>query len=87
MMGEGRSTKQPTNMFSSSELFFFFSPPCYVEETFKQTSCICVCAGEEATESLISLSPSELKNLLHHILSGKEFGVQRSGQSSHLLAA
>lgn len=41
-----------------------------------------VCLGEEATESLISLSPSELKNLLHHILSGKEFGVQRSGQSA-----
>ncbi|XP_032439276.1 phosphorylase b kinase regulatory subunit alpha, skeletal muscle isoform isoform X2 [Xiphophorus hellerii] len=36
------------------------------------------CSGEEATESLMSLSPSELKNLLHHILSGKEFGVQRS---------
>uniref|UniRef100_A0A3Q2CX97 Phosphorylase b kinase regulatory subunit n=1 Tax=Cyprinodon variegatus TaxID=28743 RepID=A0A3Q2CX97_CYPVA len=36
------------------------------------------CSGEEATESLTSLSPSELKNLLHHILSGKEFGVQRS---------
>uniref|UniRef100_A0A3P8ZYW0 Phosphorylase b kinase regulatory subunit n=1 Tax=Esox lucius TaxID=8010 RepID=A0A3P8ZYW0_ESOLU len=37
------------------------------------------CSGEEATESLMSLSPSELKVLLHHILSGKEFGVQRSG--------
>uniref|UniRef100_A0A3Q3JHP7 Phosphorylase b kinase regulatory subunit n=1 Tax=Monopterus albus TaxID=43700 RepID=A0A3Q3JHP7_MONAL len=36
------------------------------------------CSGEEATESLMSMSPSELKNLLHHILSGKEFGVQRS---------
>ncbi|XP_061566548.1 phosphorylase b kinase regulatory subunit alpha, skeletal muscle isoform isoform X2 [Cololabis saira] len=36
------------------------------------------CSGEEATESLMSLSPSELKNLLHHILSGKEFGVMRS---------
>ncbi|XP_014837131.1 PREDICTED: phosphorylase b kinase regulatory subunit alpha, skeletal muscle isoform-like isoform X2 [Poecilia mexicana] len=36
------------------------------------------CSGEEATESLMCLSPSELKNLLHHILSGKEFGVQRS---------
>ncbi|KAM4612305.1 phosphorylase b kinase regulatory subunit alpha, skeletal muscle isoform 2-T2 [Polymixia lowei] len=36
------------------------------------------CSEEEATESLMSLSPSELKNLLHHILSGKEFGVQRS---------
>uniref|UniRef100_A0A671KU62 Phosphorylase b kinase regulatory subunit n=1 Tax=Sinocyclocheilus anshuiensis TaxID=1608454 RepID=A0A671KU62_9TELE len=36
------------------------------------------CSGTEATESLMKLSPSELKNLLHHILSGKEFGVQRS---------
>ncbi|XP_060786602.1 phosphorylase b kinase regulatory subunit alpha, skeletal muscle isoform isoform X2 [Neoarius graeffei] len=35
------------------------------------------CSDEEAIESLMSLSPSELKNLLHHILSGKEFGVQR----------
>nr|XP_057922956.1 phosphorylase b kinase regulatory subunit alpha, skeletal muscle isoform isoform X3 [Doryrhamphus excisus] len=40
------------------------------------------CSGEEATESLMSLSPSELKNLLHHILSGKEFGVQRSGRDT-----
>uniref|UniRef100_A0A6Q2YAN6 Phosphorylase b kinase regulatory subunit n=1 Tax=Esox lucius TaxID=8010 RepID=A0A6Q2YAN6_ESOLU len=39
------------------------------------------CSGEEATESLMSLSPSELKVLLHHILSGKEFGVQRSVRS------
>ncbi|XP_030194329.1 phosphorylase b kinase regulatory subunit alpha, skeletal muscle isoform isoform X4 [Gadus morhua] len=36
------------------------------------------CNEAEATESLMSLSPSELKNLLHHILSGKEFGVQRN---------
>ncbi|KAL4631702.1 phosphorylase b kinase regulatory subunit alpha, skeletal muscle isoform-like isoform X4 [Arapaima gigas] len=39
------------------------------------------CSGEEATESLMSLSPSELKDLLHHILSGKEFGVQKSVRS------
>ncbi|XP_076828487.1 phosphorylase b kinase regulatory subunit alpha, skeletal muscle isoform isoform X2 [Brachyhypopomus gauderio] len=39
------------------------------------------CSGEEATESLMSLSPSELKNLLHNILSGKEFGVQKSVRS------
>uniref|UniRef100_A0AAR2KAP1 Phosphorylase b kinase regulatory subunit n=1 Tax=Pygocentrus nattereri TaxID=42514 RepID=A0AAR2KAP1_PYGNA len=39
------------------------------------------CSGEEATESLMNLSPSELKNLLHHILSGKEFGVQKSVRS------
>ncbi|XP_039609897.1 phosphorylase b kinase regulatory subunit alpha, skeletal muscle isoform isoform X1 [Polypterus senegalus] len=36
------------------------------------------CSGEEATESLMNLSPSDLKNLLHHILSGKEFGVEKS---------
>lgn len=39
------------------------------------------CSGEEATESLMNLSPSDMKNLLHHILSGKEFGVERSTRS------
>ncbi|XP_061743383.1 phosphorylase b kinase regulatory subunit alpha, liver isoform-like [Nerophis ophidion] len=36
------------------------------------------CSGEEASESLMSLSPSAMKKLLHHILSGKEFGVEKS---------
>ncbi|XP_077002279.1 phosphorylase b kinase regulatory subunit alpha, skeletal muscle isoform isoform X6 [Tamandua tetradactyla] len=36
------------------------------------------CSAEEATESLMNLSPSAMKSLLHHILSGKEFGVERS---------
>uniref|UniRef100_A0A8C9R1L4 Phosphorylase b kinase regulatory subunit n=1 Tax=Scleropages formosus TaxID=113540 RepID=A0A8C9R1L4_SCLFO len=36
------------------------------------------CSGEEASESLMNLSPSDMKNLLHHIFSGKEFGVERS---------
>ncbi|KAE8297487.1 Phosphorylase b kinase regulatory subunit alpha, liver isoform [Larimichthys crocea] len=36
------------------------------------------CSGEEASESLMSLSPFGMKSLLHHILSGKEFGVGRS---------
>lgn len=26
----------------------------------------------------MNLSPFDMKNLLHHILSGKEFGVERS---------
>uniref|UniRef100_A0A674AZW9 Phosphorylase b kinase regulatory subunit n=1 Tax=Salmo trutta TaxID=8032 RepID=A0A674AZW9_SALTR len=39
------------------------------------------CSGEEASESLMNLSPSDMKNLLHHILSGKEFGVERSTTS------
>ena len=36
--------------------------------------------GEEASESLMSLSPFGMKSLLHHILSGKEFGVERSSE-------
>ncbi|GAB1303035.1 Phosphorylase b kinase regulatory subunit [Apodemus speciosus] len=36
------------------------------------------CSAEEATEGLMNLSPSAMKSLLHHILSGKEFGVERS---------
>ncbi|KAK1806116.1 hypothetical protein P4O66_012821 [Electrophorus voltai] len=39
------------------------------------------CSGEEASEALMNLSPSDMKNLLHHILSGKEFGVERSATS------
>nr|XP_002736188.1 PREDICTED: phosphorylase b kinase regulatory subunit alpha, liver isoform-like [Saccoglossus kowalevskii] len=33
------------------------------------------CTGEEAYEHLMNLSPYEIKCLLQHILSGKEFGV------------
>lgn len=32
----------------------------------------------------MNLSPSDMKNLLHHILSGKEFGVERSSESDCL---
>lgn len=28
----------------------------------------------------MNLSPSDMKSLLYHILSGKEFGVERSGE-------
>ncbi|XP_024096366.2 phosphorylase b kinase regulatory subunit alpha, liver isoform isoform X6 [Pongo abelii] len=41
------------------------------------------CSGEEASESLMNLSPFDMKNLLHHILSGKEFGVERSVRPIH----
>ena len=34
----------------------------------------------EATANLMNLSPSNVKNLLYHILSGKEFGVEKSGE-------
>ena len=31
---------------------------------------------EDAMEELLSLSPYEMRNLLHHIMSGREFSVQ-----------
>jgi len=34
-----------------------------------------ICTGEEASEHLLNLSPFEMKNLLHHIMSGKEFAL------------
>lgn len=33
--------------------------------------------AEEAHEELLNLSPSELKNLMHYILSGKEFRIDQ----------
>ncbi|KAF2981329.1 hypothetical protein EK904_010773 [Melospiza melodia maxima] len=39
------------------------------------------CSAGEATENLMNLSPSDMKSLLYHILSGKEFGVERSAVS------
>ncbi|CAI9725366.1 probable phosphorylase b kinase regulatory subunit alpha isoform X2 [Octopus vulgaris] len=33
------------------------------------------CTGEEASDHLLNLSPFEMKTLLHHILSGKEFVI------------
>ncbi|XP_063231052.1 probable phosphorylase b kinase regulatory subunit alpha [Bacillus rossius redtenbacheri] len=34
-----------------------------------------ICSGEEASDHLLNLSPFEMKNLLYHILSGKEFSL------------
>nr|XP_009682014.1 PREDICTED: phosphorylase b kinase regulatory subunit alpha, skeletal muscle isoform isoform X3 [Struthio camelus australis] len=39
------------------------------------------CSAGEATENLMNLSPSDVKILLFHILSGKEFGVEKSVRS------
>ncbi|KAK3100518.1 hypothetical protein FSP39_021212 [Pinctada imbricata] len=33
------------------------------------------CSGDDASEQLLNLSPFEMKTLLHHILSGKEFVI------------
>nr|XP_037870704.1 probable phosphorylase b kinase regulatory subunit alpha isoform X2 [Bombyx mori] len=42
------------------------------------------CDGEEASEHLLNLSPFEMKNLLYHILSGKEFAIN-SANSLYLI--
>ncbi|OWF44218.1 Phosphorylase b kinase regulatory subunit alpha, liver isoform [Mizuhopecten yessoensis] len=38
------------------------------------------CSGDEASDHLLNLSPFELKTLLHHILSGKEFVISSDEQ-------
>ncbi|XP_048480950.1 probable phosphorylase b kinase regulatory subunit alpha isoform X1 [Plutella xylostella] len=40
------------------------------------------CDGEEASEHLLNLSPFEMKNLLYHILSGKEFAINSANSLS-----
>jgi len=37
---------------------------------------VIIFTGDEASEHLLNLSPFEVKMLLHHILSGKEFVVK-----------
>lgn len=44
----------------------------------KELSRTLACDGEQASEHLLNLSPFEMKNLLYHILSGKEFAVNNS---------
>ena len=44
------------------------------------------CSGQEASEHLLNLSPYEMKMLLHHILSGKEFGVKGGKVPSNLFS-
>lgn len=41
------------------------------------------CDGEQASEHLLNLSPFEMKNLLYHILSGKEFAVSSGKLEAH----
>ncbi|XP_031338825.1 probable phosphorylase b kinase regulatory subunit alpha isoform X4 [Photinus pyralis] len=41
-----------------------------------------ICGGEEASEHLLNLSPFEMKNLLLHIISGKEFAISSVGRGN-----
>ena len=42
--------------------------------------CLKLQDNDEATDELMSLSPYEMRNLLHHIMSGREFGINKCGQ-------
>uniref|UniRef100_A0A8C0UK36 Phosphorylase b kinase regulatory subunit n=1 Tax=Cyanistes caeruleus TaxID=156563 RepID=A0A8C0UK36_CYACU len=54
-------------------------PSLFVEMLRLRSICFLIISfSEEASESLMNLSPFDMKSLLHHILSGKEFGVERS---------
>eukprot|EP00092_Neocalanus_flemingeri_P036527 GFUD01039770.1.p1 GENE.GFUD01039770.1~~GFUD01039770.1.p1 ORF type:complete len:1190 (+),score=295.95 GFUD01039770.1:88-3657(+) len=44
-----------------------------------------ICA-EEATDRLLNLSPFETKNLLHHIMSGQEYGVTEAGSKCSIIS-
>ncbi|XP_065220249.1 probable phosphorylase b kinase regulatory subunit alpha isoform X3 [Planococcus citri] len=41
-----------------------------------------VCSPDEASEHLLNLSPFEMKNLLYHIMSGKEFAISSVGRGN-----
>nr|CAD7576858.1 unnamed protein product [Timema californicum] len=57
------------------------SAPCF-KVMATELSRTLVCSGEEASEHLLNLSPFEMKNLLHHILSGKEFAISSVGRGN-----
>jgi hypothetical protein len=39
-----------------------------------------MCPVEEATDQLLNINPCGLKNLLYHLLSGKEFRIDQQGK-------
>lgn len=45
------------------------------------------CAPDVASDHLLNLSPFEMKNLLHHIMSGKEFNIGSGGLRGTLVNA
>jgi len=42
--------------------------------------------ADEATDRLLNLSPFETKNLLHHIMSGQEYGVTEAGYKCSIVS-
>ena len=47
------------------------------------TRCLKINDNDEATDELMSLSPFEMRNLLHHIMSGTEFSISGTNQSGY----
>ena len=47
------------------------------------TRCLKITDNDEATDELMSLSPFEMRNLLHHIMSGTEFSISGTNQSGY----
>ena len=43
--------------------------------------CLKLKDNDDATDELMSLSPYEMRNLLHHIMSGREFGINKRVQA------
>lgn len=53
----------------------------------KELSRTLACDGEQASEHLLNLSPFEMKNLLYHILSGKEFAVSSVARGNYSIVS
>ena len=45
--------------------------------------CLKLKDDDDATDEFLSLSPFEMRNLLHHIMSGREFGVEKGQKSGY----
>ena len=49
----------------------------------EMSRCLKINDNEDASDELMSLSPYEMRNLLHHIMSGMEFGISNTNQSGY----
>ena len=45
--------------------------------------CLKINDNEEASDELMSLSPYEMRNLLHHIMSGREFSISAANHTGY----
>lgn len=52
---------------------------CVIQVMASELARTIQCAPDVASDHLLNLSPFEMKNLLHHIMSGKEFNIGSGG--------